>query len=62
MAITLPLTTITYCKDLKETKTSVIFFLIGSKQVLFTCHRNVPLDDLSILTLVTELVKSEIAS
>lgn len=37
-------------------------FLIESKQAIFTCYRNIPLNDLSILTLVTELVKSKIAS
>lgn len=63
MAITLPLTTMNLLQRLEGNKDIFFFFfLIESKQVLFTCHRNFPLNDLSILTLVTELVKSEIAS
>lgn len=60
-AITLPLTTMNLLQRLKGNR-HIFFFLIENKQVLFTCHRNFPLNDLSILTLVTELVKSEIAS
>lgn len=38
------------------------FFLIESKQALFTYYRNIPLNDLSILTQVTKLLKGKIAS
>lgn len=54
--------TVTFLLTILWSLLQMLFFLIESKQDLFTYYRNIPLNDLSILTLVTKLLKCKIAS